>query len=137
MGFTDTGEGGGELWEGGWGGVPEFSSGSLLWLPGCLSRPCPFAAASPRALRGSQHLQMWRMRSLSPPPSAAPDPSPLCPLPLPDPCSGVSDPSTMTKRTPSFAMPAVSVNTLASTSCSTPSPAAQWTPLRTRKTVRR
>lgn len=72
VGFTDTGEGGGELWGGGWGGVPEFSSGSLLWLPDCLSCPCPFAAAPPRALRGSQRLQMWRMRSLSALPSAAP-----------------------------------------------------------------
>ena len=63
--------------------------------------------------------------------------SPLRPLLPPDLYSGVSDPSTMTKRTPSCATPVASVNTLASTSCSTPSPAAQWTPLRMRKTGRR
>ena len=64
-------------------------------------------------------------------------PSPLRPLLPPDLYSGVSDPSTMTKRTPSCATPVASVNTLASTSCSTPSPAAQWTPLRMRRTGRR
>lgn len=54
------------------GGVPEFGSGSLLWLPGCLSRPRPFAAAPPRALQSSQRLQKWLMCSVSPPSSAAP-----------------------------------------------------------------
>lgn len=61
----------GRWWGGGWAGAPEFSSRSLFWLPGCLSRPCLLAAAPPRALQGPRRLQVWRIRSPFPPPSAA------------------------------------------------------------------
>lgn len=100
-------------------------------LSGCLSHPHLFVTVPP-VVPSFQSIAVAQSISSQGHPHLTKPLLPLWPKHF-----GSSDPSIMMKKIPSSAMPAASVNTLVSTSCSMPSLAARWIPLRMKKTGRR